>query len=129
MKKGDIVIILTVVIISIFSMLSIIYSNSYTNEKDIVIKVGGEEIKKISVDDKTNSIYDFNFGDEVGYIEIKAGKIRMLEMDKSICPNKICSLTGWIDKKYETIICIPNKIAISIENIATEHQELDEVSY
>ncbi|WP_432666073.1 NusG domain II-containing protein [Wukongibacter baidiensis] len=129
MKKGDIVIIFTVVIMSISSMFSIIYSSSYAKEKDIVIEVGGEEIKRISVDDKTNSIYDFNFGDEVGYIEIKTGKVRMLEMDKRVCRNKICSLTGWINEEYETIVCLPNKIAISIENTDTKDQDIDEVSY
>lgn len=129
MKKGDIVIILIVSIIGISSIFSMFFINSYANEKEIVIEVSGEEIKKISVNDTTNSIYDFNFGDEVGQIEIQSGKIRMLKMNKNICPNQICSLTGWIDKNHETIVCLPNKIAISIENTDTKHQIIDEVSY
>ncbi len=40
----------------------------------------------------------------------------MEEMDLKICPEKVCSETGWISKSYETIVCLPNRIAVNIEN-------------
>jgi hypothetical protein len=36
-------------------------------------------------------------------------------MDKKICPNAICSDTGWISKPYQTIVCLPNHIVLSLE--------------
>lgn len=38
-------------------------------------------------------------------------------MDKRICPRKICSETGWIDKQYQNIVCLPNKILVKIESV------------
>lgn len=51
----------------------------------------------------------------------------MLEMDKKICPNKICSNTGWINKSYETIVCAHNSILVTIEG--TKEEEIDTQSY
>lgn len=129
MKKGDIVIIFVVVIISISSIAFMFFSNSYADEKYTVIKVSGEEVKRISFNNETKSLYEFDFGQEVGSIEIKEGRVRMLEMDKKICPNKVCSLTGWIDKKYQAIVCLPNKITVSIEDIDKNQEGIDEVSF
>jgi len=36
-------------------------------------------------------------------------------MNKEICPNAICSDTGWIDKGYQSIVCLPNNIVVTIE--------------
>jgi hypothetical protein len=129
MKKGDIVIIVLLVITNIASIFFMKLSNTYAYEKYAVIKVGGEKVKTISFNDKTKGVYDFNFENEVGYIEVKDGRVRMLEMDKKICPKKVCSLTGWIDKKYEAIICLPNKIAVDIENKDVGHEKIDEISF
>lgn len=129
MKKGDIVIIVLLVITSIAGIFFMELSNTYAYEKYAVIKVGGEKVKTISFNDKTKGVYDFNFENEVGHIEVRDGRVRMLEMDKKICPKKVCSLTGWIDKKYEAIICLPNKIAVDIENKDEGHEKIDEISF
>lgn len=87
-----------------------------TNKKNIVIKVDNKIVKEISVDENTKpKTYDFRFGENTGYIEVKDGAVRMLEMDKSICPEGICSDTGWISKSYEAIVCLPNRIIVNIE--------------
>jgi len=129
MKKGDIVIIVLLVVISISSIFLMKLSNPYAYEKYSVIKVDGEIVKTISFNDETKGIYNFNFENEVGYIEVRDGKVRMLEMDEKICPNKVCSLTGWIDKKYEAIVCLPNKITVNIENKDKGQEDVDEISF
>ena len=42
---------------------------------------------------------------------IDNGKVRF---SKSPCPKKYCIHQGWINKANQIIICIPNKISISI---------------
>lgn len=86
------------------------------DRKYVVIKVENEIVDKILVDNKTEEIYKFKFNNEEGYVELKNGSARMLEMDKRICPRKICFETGWIDKKYQSIVCLPNKILVKIES-------------
>ncbi|MDK2919530.1 MAG: hypothetical protein PWQ37_2263 [Candidatus Petromonas sp.] len=129
MKKGDIVIILIVLIIGISNIVFINVSNSQTDKKYVVIRVDKEVVQKISIDSGTNKIYEFKFGDEIGYVEVRDGKVRMQKMDKRICPQQICSLTGWIEKKHETIVCLPNKISINIEAMGDEDEKIDGVSF
>lgn len=45
-------------------------------------------------------------------IEIKEGKVRMLEAQ---CPNLQCVHQGWISKSYQSIVCLPNKLIVTIE--------------
>ncbi len=42
-------------------------------------------------------------------------RVRMIEMDREICPEAICSETGWIDNSYQSIVCLPNRIIVTTE--------------
>lgn len=98
-----------------------------TQKKEVVIKVQGRVVKDIPINDFENDkIYKFNFSKNTGYIEVKNGSVRMLEMDKKICPKKICSDTGWINKGYQEIVCLPNKITVSIK--PSEKESIDGVA-
>ena len=127
MKKGDILIILITILISIASILFLMLGNEETENKLVVLKIGGDTIKTIAIDGKTEGTYDFQFGNNIGYMEVKAGRVRLLKMDKQICPQQICSLTGWVEKSYETIVCLPNKITVEIEE--NESIDVDEISF
>jgi hypothetical protein len=45
-------------------------------------------------------------------IRVHGGKVRVL---KTSCPLEICKRTGWIDKPGEAIICVPNRMVLTIE--------------
>ncbi len=55
-------------------------------------------------------------------IELKDKKIRIL---KNTCPQKICIHQGWISTPGSTIICIPNKLVVSISG---ENKKYDALS-
>lgn len=129
MKKGDVVVILLVVTLSIASLVLINSLNKSIDKKSAVVEVNGEVVKEILINKNTKETYEFNFADNVGYVEVKDGNIRMLKMDKDICPQQICSETGWIEYKYETIICLPNKISINIQGVEDRNNEVDGVSF
>jgi len=102
-------------------------NNTSNNNEKVIIQVQGQIIKKIPLNKYEKSkIYKFVFNGNNGYVEIKNGAVRMLEMDRKICPKKICSLTGWVSKKYQVIVCLPNKIIVSIESAKDE--TLDSIS-
>ena len=116
--KSDKILLGIILIIFIASAISIvIISNTGNNNKKVIIKVQGIVIREIPLNKSDKSeIYKFNFNKNNGYIEIKNGSVRMIEMDRKICPRKICSDTGWISKGYQAIVCLPNKIVVSIES-------------
>ena len=53
----------------------------------------------------------FRFDGIDAEFEVKNGKIRLTEAS---CPDKICEKTGYIGSSGQSIICIPNKITVSV---------------
>lgn len=116
LKKADIILILIVIILSVSLILFMRLTDLRNDKSNIVININGNKISKIPLNELDESkLYMFDFEQYEGYIETKNGKVRMLEMDTEICPEAICSETGWIDKSYQSIICHPNKIIVTIE--------------
>lgn len=128
LKILDIVIIGILLVASILPTGIVMIEGLGKSSENIVVKVDNKVVKEIKLDNiATSKTYEFNFNDHTGYIEVKDGKVRMLEMDKEICPNAICSDTGWINKSYQTIVCLPNNIIVTLEG--TSGGEVDAQSF
>lgn len=131
MKKGDIIILL--IILSISIIVSITFKrnkNIKTNETYAVVKVKGEVVKKIQMNKTLNEAHEFKFGKHSGAVEIKDKKVRMLKMSRQLCPRGICSNTGWISEGYQMIVCLPNGITIEIEEIEEDYSnEIDAIAF
>lgn len=115
---GDKILIGTLIILSIFAFV-LISSNSltYAASNYAVIEVNGVTIERVPFEKEEQlREFEFNFGDEMGVLEIQNGRVRMQKMNSTICPEGICSDIGWIDKPYQTIVCLPNKIVITVES-------------
>ena len=117
MKRADIILISGILIICLLVLGALKLIPKETNKRYVVIKVEREVIKKIEISSRTKETYKFNFGNNVGEIEVKDGAVRVKEMNKIICPDSICSKTGWIREYYEAAVCMPNKIIVSFERI------------
>lgn len=116
LKKADILLIFAIIVISMFLIGIIILNNPYNVNREVVIRIDNKVVKRVTLASiKESKQYKFEFNNNIGYIEIEDGKVRMLEMDNKICPEAICSDTGWIDKLYQSIVCLPNKIIVTIE--------------
>ena len=121
MKKLEKIIILVILLLSFLAIGIPMLSKSNHQNSNIVIKVDNKLVKKVPMNNSNESKrYDFNFNNNIAYIESKNGKVRMLEMSKELCPNGICSKTGWIDKTYQSIVCLPNKITVTIEGAKSD---------
>lgn len=74
---------------------------------------------EITADNKTPVIYSvkdnqqINITGELGQsvIEIRDGKIRFTD---SPCGSKVCILSGWHQHSGDHIVCLPNKVGISL---------------
>lgn len=58
-------------------------------------------------------------------VEIREGRVHMVQ---SPCPDKICEKSGWIDLAGETIICVPQKIIVSIKSKKVR-KDIDEIAW
>lgn len=45
-------------------------------------------------------------------VEIRDGRVRVLD---SPCPNKTCVSQGWAEAEGDTIICLPNRVSITVK--------------
>lgn len=114
MNKKDIILCLIILLISgLFYIIFNINNNDNDSEKKAVVYFENKEVLKIDLSDKSYREYDV-----LGYngnvkIETIDGKVRVVD---EISPYHLCSKKGYISKGYESVICLPNKVIIKIEN-------------
>lgn len=105
MKRGDAVLVLAVLTVSLCllltrytpasSLTARVYENgSLTHTVDLS---GEEENKKIKING--------------GVLEIKDGAIRYCDCD---CPDKLCEKFGWLASNGATASCVPNKTVVTV---------------
>jgi len=107
MNKSDIKLIVIIIFISIILLLIINLTKKDSNKALVYYK--DEIIKEIdlSIDDK------YTIQGENGniVIEVKNNMIRVIEENSK---NNLCSKQGFISESYESIVCLPNKVVITI---------------
>ncbi|OQB23768.1 MAG: hypothetical protein BWY11_01652 [Firmicutes bacterium ADurb.Bin182] len=101
MKKGDILIIALVLLLS-FGIFLFIPKGGDT----VVITQNGKEIYRGKLTEDNDIIVP-----DAGVIRIKNGKAFMLEAD---CPDKTCINMG-VATAAKPVVCMPNGIIISVE--------------
>lgn len=96
-----------VIIVLVVGFAGLVLVNSADKGKTATIKVDGEVVETISLDDENHT---FTYNDvmiclEDGEIFVKASK----------CADKVCLRSGRISKSGEGIICAPNRVSIEID--------------
>lgn len=105
LKKMDVILILTVLILAIGGL--IFYS--IIGKKDaglVVIEVDGTVYGEYSLREKQEV-----FINDTNVLMIEDGKASMREAD---CPDQICVEHVSISKNGETIVCLPNKVIVTV---------------
>ena len=80
-----------------------------------IVEIKGKEVRRFSLDPKIpprKIDVEIEGGEAVFHIE--DGKIRIMPMPDKICSKHICSKKGWIEKPWDMIVCLPNKIVVRI---------------
>lgn len=95
--------------LSISMFLLNLVNHDTSNRKMVEIYQSGELIYRHTLEGELEFTLK-QLGENVVF-QIKNGKIRIKQND---CPKKICVHMGWIDKPYESIICVPKKIVVRI---------------
>lgn len=105
----DIIVIAAILVIS----LSVLFIALLTKKDGAVVSVeiNGERAGVYSLD--VNQVYSLNGGTNV--LVIEDGRAYL---NYSNCPDHTCEKTGKISHVGETIICLPNRISITVEGDA-----------
>lgn len=112
---ADKVLIVTLLILSFSSYVAIRTFFEDDSEKIALIEVKGEEVMRLSLSPHLSPRKrSLSLDEGEAIFDISHGKIRLLPMDGKLCPKHICSKTGWIEKSWQMIICMPNKISVRI---------------
>ena len=122
MTKGDKILIISVILISLLSLGIIKKSSSGYKQKYISVQVNGKEYKKIIFDKKIIG-KTIPIETEFGYnlIEIGDGEVWVVEAS---CPDELDVKQGKISRSGEIIVCLPNKLVIEIKG-TDETGEID----
>ena len=109
MNKNDLFLISILLVISVGAL--ILFS---LNQKDCeTAKVYYEDKIILEIDLSINKTYIVDGYNGQVEIEVKNKKIRVID---EVSPLHLCSKQAYISKSYETIVCLPNKIIIKIED-------------
>jgi len=113
-KKGDIV-----AFAALLGVAALIFCALYflaPKGNTVKIEVASQTVATLSLEEDT--VYNVEIGGKTtNTVEIKDGKVSVMYAD---CPDKICVNHRAISKSGESIICLPNKVVISIEGEKTE---------
>lgn len=110
LNKWDIILI---VFILFFCLLGIFFPFTQNNKsKYAIVYYKNNEVLRINLNTKLQK-YEIKGDNGMVMIEAGEGKIRVIE-EKS--KKHLCSKQGYIDKEYQSIICLPNRIVIELEN-------------
>ena len=119
MNKNDLKLlgIVLIVIMIIFGMFLV-----FDNDNKKYALVYYEDNLVLTIDLNLEQEKDYKVMGYNGEIIIKA-KNNKVKVEQENSPLHICSKQGWIEKSYEAIVCLPNKIVIKIE----DKKEIDTV--
>ena len=78
---------------------------------EAVIFVDGQEYKRLPLNQDTTVTIEVN--GHINVVEIKEGYANMTDAN---CPDKLCVHQKKIHLEHETIVCLPNKVVVEIQN-------------
>lgn len=77
-----------------------------------IVTIGGEVYGQYPLDQNLSKTIEVS-EDAYNVLEIKDGKV---DISKASCPDKVCVEHHKISKQNQSIVCLPNKVVVTIEN-------------
>jgi len=121
MKKNDIILVTILLILAIVSYNVVKYAGN-NNGSQVDVIINGEVSETFPLDE--NITYKIIIDNEnYNLLSIKDGAASIIEAS---CPDKLCVKQKEITKTGESIICLPNKLVVSI--VGKESTTVDAVA-
>lgn len=112
-KKNDLVLILLMLVIGVLGVAVIIYiQREDTISGEALVTIDGKEYGRFPLDE-----------DRVEHIQVSESSYNILEIrdghadiTDASCPDSVCVNHWKVSKKNQSIICLPNKLVVTIVN-------------
>lgn len=123
MKKGDKIVLASIIVISLVLFFLTSQTLREAQNKYVSVQISGREVQKISLK-KEKELREYNFKTKLGAnkVLVKDGKVWVQE---SNCPDQICVHMAPIEKVGETIICLPHEFLVEIKADKKAPDDLD----
>lgn len=109
--KNDLILIFSIIVISLLSVTIILITSKQGNY--VTIKQNGTITAVLQID-KNQKYNIYNENNEIeNTILIENGQVSMIYAN---CPDKICEKHKAIKNNNESIICLPNKVIVTVTN-------------
>ena len=118
--RNDKILVLSCVVVTIIFWARFNVLTQGPDALSAVFVIGGKEVVRLPVDIDTLSQVTVSVPRGEITIEYGQGKVRVLPLDHSVCPNEICWRTGWISRSGQSIVCVPNQLVITLEGAQPE---------
>ncbi len=127
-RKGDYVVFasICVLIISLF----FIGRTSLAVEQGgaITVEIDNEQVMEIALPEEGTNHITVPLSNGEAILEISDGRVRVLPMPKETCPLGICSSVGWIERPGQAIVCLPNRMVVTLVGEEEDPLDLDGVT-
>lgn len=110
--RNDIIFISTLLILIII-FLFVFYSKYNTSGSYVTITVDGKQYGRYRLDENKEIKIKNASGKVTNILLIKDNCANMIEAN---CPDKLCVNQKAISKEKETIVCLPNKVVVTVES-------------
>lgn len=90
---------------------AIFYAANKKAAKQVLVTVDGQAVATLDLNRDTDMIIN-GYGGSTDHLVIKDGYASITEAS---CPDKVCVRTGKIHKTGELIVCLPNRVVVSVE--------------
>lgn len=119
-RKTDLYLIAGLLLVAVTLFVGIrLYGKMTTTEAVAVVTVDGKEYGRYPLEKNHTETIHLSDG-SYNTFEVKDGYVSMTDAS---CPDQICVNHSRISKKNETIVCLPDKVVIMVEN--GEEAEID----
>lgn len=118
--KNDIILIATVIVLTLIILVAITLINKTGNE--VTIEQNGKQIAVLELN-KNQEFNLYNDNEICNTVVINNGEVYMSFAN---CEDKICVKHNKISKNNESIICLPNKVIVTVTN--SKNNEVDGVA-
>lgn len=123
-RKNDMILIIVLVVLALGVYLGTTYFQGINTKNAVaVVKIDGEEYGRYPLAEEITERIELPDG-SYNVLEITGGKADITEAS---CPDKICVNHRAVSKKGQSIVCLPNKLVVEIEN--GEASDVDAITH